>query len=221
MKNFLTLFLIIFINKIHSQIDVELYFFDECNNKIKKLNFELFNLDNEKEYISSNFKTSVDTIGNYFISSSLIDGDYRISINAPIKINNSVKFIDTISIPKIRFVTGSELHSKYWNYYNCDILCDGKIIDYYSNGNKRLEGVFKNGKPTEITYYSNVKEIIESKETYEIGKLNIIKIEYFDKEGNLYEYQKIKWKKGKKTIKTFNSKHKLIRTEYEKYSILN
>ena len=220
MKNILILLLIICTNQIHSQIDVELYFFDECNNKIEKLNFELINLNNQKEYISSNFKTSVDTIGNYFISSSLIDGDYRISINTSIKINNSIKFIDTISIPKIRFVTGSELHSKYWNYYNCDILCDGNIIDYYSNGNKSLEGVFKNGKPIEITYYSNEKEIIESKETYEFGKLNIIKTEYFDNKGNLYEYQKIKWKKGKKTIQTFNSKHKLIRTEYEKYGVL-
>ena len=45
-------------------------------------------------------------------------------------------------------------------------------------------------------------------------------MEYFDENGNLFEYQKIKWKKGKKTIKTFNSKHKLIRTEYEKYSVL-
>ncbi len=220
MKNFLALFLIIFINKIHSQIDVELYFFDECNNKIEKLNFELFNLDNEKEYISSNFKTSVDTIGNYFISSSLIDGDYRISINAPVKINNSEKFIDTISIPKIRFVTGSELHSKYWNYYNCNVLCDGNVIDYYTNGNKRLEGVFKNGKPLEITNYSEEKGIIEFKDTYEFGKSKVIKMEYFDENGNLFEYQKIKWKKGKKTIKTFNSKHKLIRTEYEKYSVL-
>lgn len=220
MKNFLALFLILFINKIHSQIDVELYFFDECNNKIEKLNFELFNLDNEKEYISLNFKTSVDTIGNYFISSSLIDGDYRISINTSIKINNSLKFIDTISIPKIRFVASSELHSKYWNYYNCNALCDGNVIDYYTNGNKRLEGVFKNGKPLEITYYSEEKGIIEFKDTYEFGKFKVIKMEYFDEEGNLYEYQKIKWKKGKKTIRTFNSKNKLIKTEYERYSVL-
>ena len=220
MKNILNFLLIIFINQIHSQIDVELYFFNECNNKIEKLNFELTNLDNQKEYISSNFKTSVDTIGNYILSSHLIDGDFRISINTSLKINNSVKFIDTITIPKTRFVTSLELHSKYWNYYNCDILCNGKIIDYFSNGNKRLEGVFKNGKPLEIIYYSDKKGIIELKETYEFGKLNIIKTEYFDKEGNLYEYQKIKWKKGKKTIKTFNSKHKLIRTEYEKYSVL-
>ena len=49
MKNFLALFLIIFINKIHSQIDVELYFFDECNNKIEKLNFELL-FEKKKEF---------------------------------------------------------------------------------------------------------------------------------------------------------------------------
>ncbi|CAM3889005.1 hypothetical protein FLCU109888_06995 [Flavobacterium cucumis] len=220
MKNILNFLLIIFINQIHSQIDVELYFFNECNNKIEKLNFELTNLDNQKEFISSNFKTSVDTIGNYILSSHLIDGDFRISINTSLKINNSVKFIDTITIPKTRFVTSLELHSKYWNYYNCDILCNGKIIDYFSNGNKRLEGVFKNGKPLEIIYYSDKKGIIELKETYEFGKLNVITNEYFDKEGNLYEYQKIKYRKGKKTIKTFNSKNKLIKTEYENYSVL-
>ena len=179
MKNILNFLLIIFINQIHSQIDVELYFFNECNNKIEKLNFELTNLDNQKEYISSNFKTSVDTIGNYILSSHLIDGDFRISINTSLKINNSVKFIDTITIPKTRFVTSLELHSKYWNYYNCDILCNGKIIDYFSNGNKRLEGVFKNGKPLEIIYYSDKKGIIELKETYEFGKLNVITNEYF------------------------------------------
>nr|WP_321230793.1 hypothetical protein [uncultured Psychroserpens sp.] len=53
--------------QFHSQIQVELYFFDECNDKIEKLEFDLINLDNGKEFSYYESKGVVDSIGTYIV----------------------------------------------------------------------------------------------------------------------------------------------------------
>lgn len=55
-----------------------------------------------------------------------------------------------------------------WLY--CDNRCNGYYTDYYYNGNKRMEGKFKKGKPVgELKFYS------------ESGKLKYV--EYYSKRG--------------------------------------
>nr|WP_321230791.1 hypothetical protein [uncultured Psychroserpens sp.] len=147
----------------------------------------------------------------------MVEGDYNSSISQTIKINKYEKFIDTILIPKIRFTTESTLHSSYWNYFNCDKICNGKEIDYYSNGNKRLEGIFEKGKPIEITQFRE-DGIVETKNYYYLRRLNIKRREYYDSKGKLEEYELHKLKKSKIVIKTYDSKGELLKKEIEKYN---
>lgn len=64
-------------------------------------------------------------------------------------------------------------YTDIWNgkYFNCKELCIGHVIDYYKNGNKRLEGRFKKGWPRILKYY---------------GKNgNLLKTEKYDRHGTL------------------------------------
>lgn len=64
-----------------------------------------------------------------------------------------------------------------WVY--CGRKADGLKTDYYVNGNKRVEGKFKNGKPIgEVKYYDTT------------GKLNYI--EYYTKRGKEIKAERIK-----------------------------
>ena len=55
--------------------------------------------------------------------------------------------------------------SDFWNskYYYNNVLCNGLITDYYKNGNKRIEGRFKNGKARKLKYY-NEQGLLEKTE---------------------------------------------------------
>jgi len=125
---------------------------------------------------------------------------------------------DTIKIPKILFGGGNELHSQRWTYLNCNKICKGKEIDYYSNGNKRLEGIFENGKPSEIKFYRE-NGTLESQEIYKLGTLNKTKVNYFDINGELTEYEIYKKRKRKTIIRTFDKDGNLINKKIEKFYI--
>lgn len=125
---------------------------------------------------------------------------------------------DTIKIPKIMFAGGSELHSQRWTYLNCDKICEGKETDYYSNGNKRLEGIFENGKPSEIKFFRE-NGTLESQEIYKLGTLNKTRVYYFDQKGILTEYEIHKNRRKKTIIRTFDKNHKQTNKEVRYYYI--
>ncbi|MEM6299693.1 MAG: hypothetical protein AAF740_13470, partial [Bacteroidota bacterium] len=58
---------------------------------------------------------------------------------------------DTLDIPSICFTATGALHNNFYTYLNCEKVCDGYEVCYYSNGNKQLEGIFTDGKPDELT----------------------------------------------------------------------
>jgi hypothetical protein len=61
----------------------------------------------------------------------------------------------------------------------CKTKCEGYKVDYYNNGNKRIEGQFKRGKPTgELKFYN------------EKGQLKFI--EYYDKRGKKIKNEQLK-----------------------------
>ncbi|WP_198403814.1 toxin-antitoxin system YwqK family antitoxin [Aquimarina aggregata] len=95
---------------------------------------------------------------------------------------------DTIYIPKILFAVGNELHSKRFNYLNCEKVCNGKETDFYKNGNKRTEGTYKNGKPIEIKDY-RTSGTLRAQYFYENLTLNYKRIDYYDENEDLEEYQ--------------------------------
>ena len=180
--------------------NLNLVFYSECSDKIITPEFDIDIVPQ-----SENVK-----ILTYYIERGEWISQNTITIN--LRKNN------TIRIPKILFGGGNELHSQRWTYLNCNKTCEGKETDYYSNGNKRLEGSFENGKPSEIKFYRE-NGTIESQEIYELGTLNKTRVNYFDENGILTKYEIHKNRKKKTIIRTFDKSHKQINKEVRYYYI--
>ena len=175
--------------------NLNLVFYNDCSGKIIKPEFEI------DSFPELNYKT---------ITVYLKDGDLIGQYSTTLKTIN-----DTIRIPKILFSFGSELHSKRWNYLNCNKVCDGTETDFYSNGNKRLEGIFKNGKPIEIKDFRQNGKLL-TQTFYENLTLNYKRVNYFNENGEFTEYEIYKNKKKKTIINTFDKNGNLINKETEK-----
>ncbi|MFI2741611.1 toxin-antitoxin system YwqK family antitoxin [Zhouia sp. PK063] len=175
--------------------NLNLVFYDVCSDKIIEPEFEVFSMT-ELNY-------------DYITVYKEID-DWVLQYTTSIKTKN-----DTIRIPKILFAGGNELHSKRWTYLNCAKVCDGKETDFYENGNKRTEGTYKNGKPIEIKEYRK-NGTLRAQYFYENLTLDYNRVDYYDENGDLEEYQIYKNKKRKTIIKTFDKKGQLTETETEK-----
>jgi hypothetical protein len=175
--------------------NLNLVFFDLCSDKIIEPEFEVFSMSE----LNYDYLTVYKEIDNWIVQ-------YTTSI----KTKN-----DTIRIPKILFAGGNELHSKRWIYLNCEKVCDGKETDFFANGNKRTEGTYKNGKPIEIKEYQK-SGILRAQYFYENLTLNYNRVDYYDENGDLEEYQIYENKKRKTIIKTFDKNGQLTETETEK-----
>jgi antitoxin component YwqK of YwqJK toxin-antitoxin module len=175
--------------------NLDLVFYNNCSDKIIKPEFEI------DSFPELNYK-----IITVYIKRGNLIGQYSTTL----KTNN-----DTIRIPEVLFSFESVLHSKNWNYMNCDKICHGTETDFYSNGNKRLEGIFENGKPIEIKDYRKNGELL-TQTFYENLTLNYKRVNYFDSNGELIEYEVYKNKKRKTIIRTFDKNGILINKETEK-----
>lgn len=213
MKKILSIFILIFITNTYSQVEFDIYFFDECKKEIKKIEFELIDTNFKLVELKEN---TIDSIGIYNLASKLDikNGDYGASIFETLNIKELGKYSDTIYVPKIRFVTSNALHSTDWNYYNCSKLCNGIETAFYPNGNKRLEGKFKNGKPIEIKEFNRNGKLI-TQTFYENYSMKYERVNYFNENGELIEYEIYKNKKRKTIVKTFDKNEKLIEREIE------
>jgi len=171
--------------------NLNLVFRSECSNKIIKVEFEFDSIPESK-----NLK-----LLSYYVER----GEWISSNTITIDLNKK----DTIRIPKILLSFGNELHTKRWSYLNCNKICNGKIIDLHSNGNKRLEGDFVNGKPKEIKFYRE-NGIIETEKIYNLGKFDYKRQNYFSSLGELIGFETYEYKKKKRVIKRFNEKGELL-----------
>lgn len=66
-------------------------------------------------------------------------------------------FRDTLSLTSIRACLEPTSHPNFIGYCCCGEKCEGEQVEYYSNGNKHIEGSFKEGIPQgelKIYYYS-------------------------------------------------------------------
>lgn len=198
-----SIFLLIFSISCFSQNsekeELNLTFINECSNE--KITPE-FDIDSSKDFL------------NYrLITVYLKRGEWISQFSTTLKTNN-----DTIVVPKILFSSGNELHSKRWTYLNCGKVCNEKETDFYENGNKRTEGTYSNGKPIEIKEYRK-NGTIRSQYFYENLTLNYKRIDYYDENEDLEEYQVYENKKRKTIIKTFDKNGKLKSKETEKRNI--
>jgi hypothetical protein len=180
---------------------LNLVFYDKCTNSFIKPQIEIDTIPGLKNAKSISYYINRGNWVSQSFSSTIIN-----------------RKIDTILIPKILFSIGNELHSKRWSYLNCLKVCNGIESDYYVNGNKRLEGEFKNGKPIELKKFRENGKLF-SQIFYENLTLNFKRINYFDSNGKLTEYEIYKNRKRKTIIKTFNKNHKLVSQKTEKHHI--
>ncbi|MBU3012305.1 hypothetical protein KO506_12890 [Polaribacter vadi] len=178
--------------------NLNLVFYDDCSNEIIEPEFDVL-------YVSD---LNYDLITVY----KKID-NWVLQYSTTLKTKN-----DTIKIPKILFAGGNELHSRRWTYLNCEKVCDGKETDFYENGNKRTEGTYSNGKPIEIKEYRE-NGVLRAQYFYENLTLKYKRVDYYDENRNLEEYEIYKNKKRKTIIKTFDNNGNLTNKETEKYYI--
>ena len=201
------------IAKSYAQIEVELYFKDGCDNSVRKLEYEIVDLNKpDQHFESSNSKVTVPVKGLYLVSSSYSKGDKVSAFDLKLEVTDFHFFVDTLSIPRIKFTTNKEMHSTYWSYFNCDKLCNGEEIDFYPNGQKRIEGDFREGKPVRWVEYRD-DGTRERAIWYKIGFLEYERIEYFDKAGKLTAYATFRKDNNEIIKRVYDAKGTLLNRE--------
>lgn len=216
MKKLLTyIFLLLFLFT-EAQIEVQYNFYNQCKSSIvnDSIEFELQNLKTNESYYSKDSKVVIPSPGKYELFVTINNGQFVRSYEKKIEFKESKKVIDTLTIPKIQFETDNGNKTSYSKYFKCDKVCNGYEVDYFENGNKRLEGNFVNGNPIwEKEFEENGSSI-----KYYYDKLNrYTKWEYYDQNGNLTEYSINRYKKKYFIQKSYNASGKLIKSEVKIY----
>ncbi len=158
------------------EVKFKLYGFNPCTRNIEA--FSLFSLKKEENYYpkdSSGICVLPDT-GRYILNFFDEQKEYFF--------NEFKTYIDTLKIPSIQFCHELSTRVAFSGYCCCDSLCQGDQVDFYSNGNKRIEGHFNKGKPIGILnfYYSTGQ--LQLVEKYD-NTGNLLKRIQYDKTGNL------------------------------------
>ena len=114
------------------------------------------------------------------------------------KLNCDTFLLKKIAVEQIYFHPGKD------SFLDCDEKANGMAIDYYFNGNKRLECYFEDGyaKDTIIQYYRNG----QVKEKFITLKNNFYMIQYYRNGNIMHEYHS-----GKKYSFDFYKSGKLLR----------
>ena len=216
MKKLLTYIFLFGFLLTEAQIEVKYHFKSQCNSLIAQdsISFELQNLESNESYYSEDSKVKIPTLGKYELSVTIKNGKYERSYEEKIIIKESIIIIDTLTIPRILFETDNNSETDYSKYFKCDKVCNGYEVDYFENGNKRLEGNFVEGNAIWETEFerdgSSIKYYYDKSNRY-------TKWEYYDQNGNLTEYFVNKYKKKHFIQKTYDAKGKLIKSEVKIY----
>lgn len=166
MKNLAILITIFFTNLVLGQIIYEPIFIDQCTNEKEDIIFWYLTDSNNTYYSNeSYFEKSIELprYGKYTLHYGIMgDKSKVISIKM-----DSVKDTMLIKRLSLQIHISNPPHSEYMN---CDSLANGKVIDYYYDGTKRMQGIFKNGQlvDTLFTYYrnGNLSEVLIDKEKF-------------------------------------------------------
>ncbi|QLE02029.1 hypothetical protein HX109_10860 [Galbibacter sp. BG1] len=182
-KKHILCFLALFISiiSIAQEIRFELFIRDNCNNTVQKV--PSFNL--RKNGIDFYPKNNDGVVilkekGVYELSTIYSDEVNKCSIE------NFGVIKDTINMPIIKQCLEPTSNPRFVGYCCCNNECEGEKVDYYANGNKRLEGYFEKGKP-----------IGKLKMYYSDGSLK--QVDKYDKKGKLIRSKKYKLKSCKKS----------------------
>ena len=172
MKFTILIFLFTTISAFCQEIKYTLFLKDSCSNKIEVAFSYHLEKDGIKYNVYPNGLVLLPEKGKYKLSVSEIEEEHQIMID---KLINS----DTLNLPKIEeriivppFSFKKELDKEVERkirqknlptFWICNEKCNGKLKSFYSNGNTKYSGNFKNGLPIgEFKKYyqnGNIKEI--------------------------------------------------------------
>lgn len=134
----------------------ELLGLDPCNGNIENIQF--YELKKGELKIKPRDTTGICIIeqtGEYELV--WLMSNYTLKTNAPYKIfidSSDEHYSDTLRLESISPCHKVIASNPWSGFCNCGEACDGYQVDYYKNGNKRLEGNFKQGKAVgKIIYY--------------------------------------------------------------------
>lgn len=141
---FFLLVCIVGFNQCYAQtIKFELYLFDQCADSVGRIGFFTLTKGDSTYYPKNNSGiVYLPEIGTYRLSSIYSDDymDYHFT--------GFKSVVDTINSARIQLcLKPATTHPDYIGYCCCSEKCEGEQAEYYSNGNKRIEGCFKEGIP--------------------------------------------------------------------------
>jgi hypothetical protein len=151
---------------------------DMCNDSLKANVWEVIDKYGIKLNPNINGNFELEKGESYFITTQYHREDYMKLINFTYRVVNDQKSDTTIIIPQImKFHNGNSVNFEE-RYFNCYQLCNGHCVDYYTNGVKRLEGNFSEGKPVGKLIFYSPTGIIDYIEKYNkkgklINKINL------------------------------------------------
>jgi hypothetical protein len=177
MRSILTFTLLIACFCSFAQVEFRLYGYSPCLKEVRRIDF--FGLEKNDVTISAKDTAGVlllkDT-GIYVLSYALERIDST-QLGKKYHIKSFGNFSDTLHLLSIEPCLEPISHPRFIGYCCCDKKCEGAIVDYYKNGNKRIEGFFKSGTPIgRLKFY------------HPNGKLSMIK--KYSKKGRLVKTYK-------------------------------
>lgn len=164
MKFFITSFFVLITCLIFGQTKVIFYLKDECRDSLINIEWKVIESGNEVTRDANSKYFILDFKKEYFVYTTYFRGNYMRLINFSFKVTEKDSIVRLVELPKLaKFFTGNSLNFDE-RYFICEQICDGYCVDYYDNGNKRVEGCFVKGLPKKKLVYYNpdgTKEYIE------------------------------------------------------------
>lgn len=165
-------FLFLALQSFSQGVSFTLNSYDPCSKEVKKINF--FGLKKSDKIFSVDDTSGIlllkDT-GIYVLSYAveMIDSS---QLGKKYYIRATGNYCDTLRLISIYSCLEATSHPRFIGYCCCNEKCEGFQIDYYANGNKRIEGNFIRGKPIGNLIYYNKDGSINYVEKYsKRGKL--------------------------------------------------
>jgi hypothetical protein len=164
MKFFITSSFVLITCLIFGQTKVIFNLKDECRDSLINIEWKVIESGNEITRDTNSKYFILDFKKEYFVYATYFRGDNMKLLNFSFKITEKDSMVKLVELPKLsNFFTGNSLNYDE-RYFICEQICDGYCVDYYDNGNKRVEGYFVKGLPKKKLVYYNpdgTKEYIE------------------------------------------------------------
>jgi len=181
--NLITFFLLLSLQGFSQDISFTLNSYNPCSKEVKKINF--FGLKKSEEIFSVNDTSGIlflkDT-GTYVLSYAIEMID-SFQLGKKYHIRAHGNYGDTLRLTTIYPCLEAISHPRFIGYCCCNERCDGFQTDYYANGNKRIEGLFREGRPKgELKFYYPTGQIKQIEKYTRKGKF--LKRNLYDPKGN-------------------------------------